>query len=100
VTHFLTRVWRDGALKGATPAGAFFVRCDRTTMTQGDIDNGRLIMEIGIAPEKPAEFVLIPAGPVGPGFAHHASRASTVARAVSGSRDTERLMSLTRPRSR
>lgn len=62
VTAFLTRVWRDGALQGVTQAEAFFVRCDRTTMTQDDIDNGRLIMIIGIAPVKPAEFVIIRIG--------------------------------------
>jgi phage tail sheath protein FI len=58
ITQFLTRVWRDGALMGTTPEEAFFVKCDRTTMTQDDIDNGRLICVIGIAPVKPAEFVI------------------------------------------
>jgi phage tail sheath protein FI len=58
ITAFLTRVWRDGALMGATPEEAFFIICDRNTMTQDDIDNGRLICEIGIAPVKPAEFVI------------------------------------------
>lgn len=58
VTQFLTRVWRDGALMGTTPGEAFFVKCDRTTMTQDDIDNGRLIVLIGVAPVKPAEFVI------------------------------------------
>ncbi len=62
VTNFLTRVWRDGALMGATPEQAFFVKCDLTTMTQDDIDNGRLIMIIGIAPVKPAEYVIIRIG--------------------------------------
>jgi phage tail sheath protein FI len=62
VTNFLTRVWRDGALMGQTPEEAFFVKCDRTTMTQDDIDNGRLIMIIGVAPVKPAEFVIIRIG--------------------------------------
>ena len=42
--------------------GPFFVRCDRTTMTQDDIDNGRLIVLIGIAPIKPAEFVIFRIG--------------------------------------
>ncbi len=59
VTAFLTRVWRDGALQGATPEEAFFVKCDRSTMTQDDIDNGRLIVLVGVAPVKPAEFVII-----------------------------------------
>ncbi len=58
VTNFLTTVWREGALEGTTPEEAFFVVCDRTTMTQDDIDNGRLICVIGIAPVKPAEFVI------------------------------------------
>lgn len=58
ITGFLTTVWRSGALMGATQDEAFFVKCDRTTMTQDDIDNGRLICYIGIAPVKPAEFVI------------------------------------------
>ena len=58
ITQFLTRVWKDGALMGTTPEEAFFVRCDRTTLTQDDIDNGRLIVLIGVAPVKPAEFVI------------------------------------------
>ena len=58
VTNFLTTVWRTGALQGATPDEAFFVACDRTTMSQDDIDNGRLICVIGIAPVRPAEFVI------------------------------------------
>ena len=58
VSNFLTTAWRDGALAGSTPEEAFYVTCDRTTMTQDDIDNGRLIVEIGVAPVKPAEFVI------------------------------------------
>jgi phage tail sheath protein FI len=58
ITQFLTRVWKDGALMGTTPEEAFFVKCDRTTMTQDDLDNGRLIVLIGVAPVKPAEFVI------------------------------------------
>ena len=58
ISNFLTGLWEDGALMGSTPEEAFFVTCDRTTMTQNDIDNGRLICEIGIAPVKPAEFVV------------------------------------------
>ncbi len=58
ITQFLTRVWKDGALMGTKAEEAFFVKCDRTTMTQDDIDNGRLICIIGIAPVKPAEFVI------------------------------------------
>jgi phage tail sheath protein FI len=58
ITQFLTGVWRSGALMGLKAEEAFFVKCDRTTMTQDDIDNGRLICIIGIAPVKPAEFVI------------------------------------------
>lgn len=58
ISNFLTRLWKNGALMGTTQEEAFFVRCDRTTMTQDDIDNGRLICYIGIAPVKPAEFVI------------------------------------------
>lgn len=59
VTQFLIGVWKAGALMGVTEAEAFFVRCDRSTMTQDDIDNGRLVCVIGIAPVKPAEFVIL-----------------------------------------
>ena len=62
VSDFLTRLWMDGMLQGRTKEEAYFVRCDRTTMTQADIDNGRLIMLIGIAPVKPAEFVIFRIG--------------------------------------
>jgi Bacteriophage tail sheath protein len=62
VSAFLTAVWRDGALMGRKPEQAFYVKCDETTMSQYDIDNGRLIMVIGIAPVKPAEFVVIRIG--------------------------------------
>ena len=58
ITNFLTTVWRSGALQGGKADEAFFVKCDHTTMTQDDIDNGRLICQIGIAPVKPAEFVI------------------------------------------
>ena len=58
LTNFLTAVWRDGALLGATPEDAFFVEVGPTTMTQADIDAGRLIVLVGIAPVKPAEFVI------------------------------------------
>ena len=51
-----------GGLLGAKPEDAFFVRCDRTTMTQDDIDNGRLVCLIGVAPVRPAEFVIFRIG--------------------------------------
>jgi phage tail sheath protein FI len=62
IGNFLTTVWRNGGLEGTKPEEAFFVKCDRTTMTQTDIDNGKLIAVIGVAPVKPAEFVIIRIG--------------------------------------
>jgi phage tail sheath protein FI len=58
ISNFLVRVWKSGALMGLTQEEAFFVKCDRTTMTQDDIENGRLVCYIGIAPVRPAEFVI------------------------------------------
>lgn len=58
IENFLARLWRAGALMGAEAEQAFCVSCDRATMTQDDIDNGRLIVEIGYAPLRPAEFVV------------------------------------------
>jgi phage tail sheath protein FI len=62
VEDFLYVQWLNGALLGAKPEEAFFVRCDRTTMTQNDLDNGRLICLIGVAPTKPAEYVIFRIG--------------------------------------
>jgi hypothetical protein len=62
IESFLTVVWRNGALEGTKPEEAFFVKCDRTTMTQADIDNGKLICIVGVAPTKPAEFAIIRLG--------------------------------------
>ncbi|HEY5819138.1 MAG TPA: phage tail sheath C-terminal domain-containing protein [Mesorhizobium sp.] len=56
---FLRSQWMIGGLAGPTEDNAFFVVCDRTTMTQDDIDNGRLIVTIGMAVTNPAEFVVI-----------------------------------------
>lgn len=58
VNSFLTSLWRDGALAGSSESEAFFCNVDSTTMTKDDIDNGRLICVIGVAPVKPAEFVI------------------------------------------
>ena len=58
ISKFLLLVWRSGALQGEADEQAFFVRCDMTTMTQMDIDMGHLICKIGVAPIKPAEFVI------------------------------------------
>jgi hypothetical protein len=62
ITNFLTLVWRNGALEGTKTEEAFFVKCDRSTMTQTDIDQGRLICLVGVAPVKPAEFVIVRIG--------------------------------------
>jgi Bacteriophage tail sheath protein len=59
---WLTARWRDEALAGATPEQAFFVRCDRSTMTQDDIDAGRLVCVVGVAPVRPAELVVLRIG--------------------------------------
>lgn len=58
VTAFLTNVWRDGALVGETPQQAFFVKCDAETNPPEVRDAGRVVTLIGIAPVKPAEFVV------------------------------------------
>jgi uncharacterized protein len=62
VEDFLYILWRDGALMGEKPEQAYFVRCDRTTMAQNDLDNGRMICLIGVAPTYPAEFVIFRIG--------------------------------------
>jgi phage tail sheath protein FI len=62
IEDFLLNEWQMGALLGDKPEKAFFVRCDRSTMTQNDLDNGRLICLIGVAPLKPAEFVIFRIG--------------------------------------
>ncbi|HET9638525.1 MAG TPA: phage tail sheath subtilisin-like domain-containing protein [Allosphingosinicella sp.] len=62
VSDFLYNEWMNGALLGATPKEAFFVRCDRSTMTQNDLDNGRLVCQVGVAAIKPAEFVIFKIG--------------------------------------
>lgn len=62
IDHFLFTEWRSGALVGVLPEEAYFVRCDRSTMTQDDIDNGRLVCRIGVALLKPAEFVIFRIG--------------------------------------
>ena len=58
ISSFLTRVWRDGALFGTTPQEAFYVKCDAELNIPAVRDAGMLIVEIGIAPVKPAEFVI------------------------------------------
>lgn len=62
VSDFLTGLWTQNMLQGATRDQAFFVRCDNSTMTQTDIDSGRLIVLVGVAPVFPAEFVIFRIG--------------------------------------
>jgi uncharacterized protein len=62
IESFLLNEWVNGALLGDKPEKAYFVRCDRSTMTQNDLDNGRLICLIGVAPLRPAEFVVFRIG--------------------------------------
>jgi phage tail sheath protein FI len=62
VEVFMRRLFQQGAFEATREDDAYFVRCDRTTMTQDDIDNGRLIVVIGFAPARPAEFVVVRVG--------------------------------------
>ncbi len=62
IEDFLFNEWKSGHLFGTKPEEAYFVRCDRTTMTQNDFDNGRLVCLIGVAPLRPAEFVIFRIG--------------------------------------
>jgi len=62
IEDFLLNEWMMGALLGDKPEKAYFVKCDRTTMTQNDLDNGRLVCLIGVAPLRPAEFVIFRIG--------------------------------------
>ena len=62
IEDFLYNEWINGRLLGGDPKQAYFVRCDRTTMTQNDIDNGRLVCLVGVAPLTPAEFVVFRIG--------------------------------------
>ncbi|HEX8109921.1 MAG TPA: phage tail sheath subtilisin-like domain-containing protein, partial [Kofleriaceae bacterium] len=62
IEDFLYNEFTSGALLGDKPDKAYFVRCDRTTMTQNDLDNGRLVCLIGLCPVKPAEFVIFRIG--------------------------------------
>ena len=64
IEGFLLNEWKSGALLGSKPAEAYFVKCDASTMTQDDLDNGRLICLIGVAAAKPAEFVIFRIGQI------------------------------------
>ena len=62
ISDFLLNEFQNGALLGDKPETSYFVRCDRSTMTQNDLDNGRLVALIGVAPLRPAEFVIFRIG--------------------------------------
>ena len=62
IEDFLLNEWQNGALLGDKPEKAYFVRCDRSTMTQNDLDNGRLVVLIGVVALRPAEFVIFRIG--------------------------------------
>jgi len=62
IEDFMLNEWQMGALLGDKPEKAFFVKCDRSTMTQNDLDNGRLVCLVGLAPLRPAEFVIFRIG--------------------------------------
>ncbi|HEX7828027.1 MAG TPA: phage tail sheath subtilisin-like domain-containing protein [Thermoanaerobaculia bacterium] len=62
ITDFLFNEWQNGALLGDRAEKAFFVKCDRSTMTQNDLDNGRLVCLVGVAALRPAEYVIIRVG--------------------------------------
>ncbi|HEY6292462.1 MAG TPA: phage tail sheath C-terminal domain-containing protein [Terriglobia bacterium] len=62
ISAFLTLVWRDGALMGATPEEAFFVQCDADTNPPEVIDAGQVVTLVGLAPVKPAEFIIFRIG--------------------------------------
>lgn len=62
IEDFLLNEWQNGALLGDRPEMAYFVKCDRSTMSQNDLDNGRLVCQIGLAPLRPAEFVIFRIG--------------------------------------
>ena len=62
ITEFLLRVWRDGALFGATPKEAFYVRIDEALNPPSERALGRLTIEIGVKPSYPAEFIIVRIG--------------------------------------
>jgi uncharacterized protein len=62
IEDFLFNEWQMGALLGDKPEKSYFVKCDRSTMTQNDLDNGRLVCQIGVAPLRPAEYVIFRIG--------------------------------------
>ncbi len=67
ITSFLTQLWRSGALMGTQPEQAFYVKCDEETNPSEVVDAGQLVVEIGLAPVKPAEFVIFRIGQMASG---------------------------------
>ncbi|WP_239375959.1 phage tail sheath subtilisin-like domain-containing protein [Frankia sp. Cj5] len=67
VGAFLLRMWRDGALFGATAEQAFYVKCDEETNPPEVVEAGQVVIEIGVAPVKPAEFVVFRIAQLGGG---------------------------------
>jgi phage tail sheath protein FI len=67
IASFLTLLWRNGALMGTAPEQAFYVKCDDETNPPEVIDAGQLVVEIGLAPVKPAEFVIFRIGQMASG---------------------------------
>jgi len=64
IGNFLRNYWSQGGLRGASPEQAYYVRCDATNNTPTDILNGRVNIEVGVAVEYPAEFVVISIGQI------------------------------------
>lgn len=62
IQDFLLNEWLNGALLGDKPQTAYFVKCDRSTMSQNDLDNGRMVALVGVSVVKPAEFVIFRIG--------------------------------------
>lgn len=62
IEDLLLKEFRKGGLVGDRPEKAYFVKCDRSTMTQTDLDQGRLVVVIGVAALRPSEFVIIRIG--------------------------------------
>src|SRR5215207_7227957 len=67
ISSFLTLLWRNGALMGVSPEQAFYVKCDEETNPPEVTDAGQLVVEIGLAPVKPAEFVIFRIGQMASG---------------------------------
>ena len=57
--NVLLTIWQGGGLRGRTPEQAFYVRCDRSTMSQQDIDNGRIIAQVQFAPALPIDTITV-----------------------------------------